>query len=148
MAVIKKPLDEIYFEIIDAIKERLKNDERLKEINTIIFGERMRIGKLLSPAIWIVPEPYQPSLEGGHTAQHDIAFNFVTLVKGNDPETCLKEAQRLALVTYDVIIQDRTLNGLVSDVRPTRVDPAYEAGQSTQLYWSSVQMVFRLKRRE
>lgn len=148
MSVSNKSLHELFNEIREAIINKLETDSNLTDIKEVVYGERQRIGRLKSPAIWIIPEPYTPDLRGGRTAQHDFTFNFVVLVKGNDPQEELKEAERLAMTVYDVFTADRTLGGLVSDVRPMRVDPAYEMGNSTQLYWSAVQFVFRLQRRE
>lgn len=148
MSVNKKPLVELFDEIREAIIKKLKEHESLEEIKDVVYGERQRIGTLQSPAIWIVPEPYQPELRGGRTAQHDFTFDFVVLVKGNKPQEALKQAEKLSMTIYDVFTEDRTLNGLVSDVRPMQVDPAYEAGSNTQLYWSAVQFSFRLQRRE
>jgi len=142
------PLKESYKNVRDKVKETLKEHPDLQEINSVVYGERQRIGTLKSPSIWIVPEPYQPELRGGKTAINDITFDIVVLVKGNQPEKELQQAEDLAMTVYDIMVEDRTLGGLVVDVRPTRVDPAYEAGQSTQLYWSAVQFVFRLQRRE
>lgn len=148
MSVSRKSLAELFDEIREAIISKLEEHESLEVINDVVYGERQRIGTLKSPAIWIVPEPYKPELRGGRTAQHDFTFDFVVLVKGNNPQEALKEAERLSMTIYDVFTEDRTLGGLVSDVRPMRVDPAYEAGNNTQLYWSAVQFSFRLQRRE
>ena|SRR5690625_1009106 len=148
MSVSKKPLSELFNEIREAIISKLEEHESLEVINDVVYGERQRIGTLKSPAIWIVPEPYQPELRGGRTAQHDFTFDFVVLVKGTKPQEALKEAENLSMAIYDVFTEDRTLGGLVSDVRPMQVDPAYEAGNNTQLYWSAVQFSFRLQRRE
>lgn len=145
MGVSGKPLAEIFSEVREAIIAKADEHEEVKEV---IYGERQRIGKLRSPAVWVVPEPYTPELRGGKTAQHDITFNLVVLVKGNNPQEELKTAEKISLDIYDLFTQDRTLGGLVNDVRPTRVDPAYEVGNNTQLYWSSIQFAFRLQRRE
>lgn len=142
-----KPLKELYKDVRRKVKETLREHPDLQEIQNVVYGERQQIGALKSPSIWIVPESYQPELMGGRREQHDITFDFVVLVKGHSPQEALQEAEDLAMTVYDVMIEDRTLDGLVSDVRPMRVDPAYEAGRSTQLYWSAVQFAFRLQRR-
>lgn len=141
-------LSNLYFAILDAVVEKLEKAESLKEVQTINYGERLRIGGMKQPAIWIIPNPYEPDLVSGHRVQHDIPFDFAVFVKSNKPEEGLEKAQDLAFKVYDVLKVDKTLGGLVSDVRPTRVDPAYEAGESTQLYWSAVQFTFRVQRRE
>ncbi|ATA61157.1 MULTISPECIES: hypothetical protein [Geobacillus] len=144
----RKPLKDIHKAIRAKIREVLEQAPELEEIKRIVYGEKVRVGTLQTPAIWIVPEPYAPNLLGGHTADHDIRFNFVVLVKDSDPEQGLEKAHDLALTVYDVLMQDRTLGGTVSDVRPTQIDPAYEMGNNTQVCWSAVQFDFRVKRRE
>jgi hypothetical protein len=57
-------------------------------------------------------------------------------------------ADDLASIVYDVISADRTLNGMVFDIRPLNVDPSYEAVTSTNVYWSNVEFAFRIQRRE
>lgn len=148
MSIKKQPLKDLFKEVRDTIKLKLQEEESLSEIKKVVYGEMQRIGALQTPTIWIVPESYQPELRGGHTAQHDFTYDFVVLVKDMNPETGLQKAEDLAMTVYDTLSGDRTLGGLVSDVRPTRVDPAYEAGNSTQVYWSAVQFAFRLQRRE
>lgn len=148
MSVSRKPLTELFDGIREGIISKLDTHESLADIQEIVYGERQRIGRLKSPAVWIVPEPYTPELRGGRTAQHDFTFNFVVLVKGNNPQEDMKQAESLSMTVYDVFTEDRTLGGLVSDVRPMRVDPAYEMGNNTQLYWSATQFAFRLQRRE
>lgn len=148
MTVRKETLSDLFLGVRNTVIEKLKEHELLKDVKDVVYGERKRIGTLKSPAIWIVTEPYTPELRGGRTAQHDFTFNFVVLVKGSNPEETLKEAERLSMIVYDVLVEDRTLGNKVSDVRPLRVDPAYEVGNSTQLCWSSVQFSFRLQRRE
>lgn len=143
-----KPLDEIYESIRSEIKEALQDNDKLEDIEDITFGERKHIGRLKSPSIWIVPDSYTPDFHGGNTVQHDFPFEFVTLVKSNKPQEGLEKAQELSFLVYDVLVKDRTLNGTVSDVRPERVDPAYDMGDNTQLFWSAIKIVFRLKRRE
>lgn len=143
-----KSLATIFHEIREEVIRKLEESELLKEIKEIVYGERQRIGSLKSPAIWIIPDAYTPEIRGGHTIQHDIPFYFAVFVKSPNPEEGLKKAQELSFNVYDVLISDRTLGGIVNDVVPLRVDPAYEVGNSTQLYWSAVQFIFRLQRRE
>lgn len=147
MSISNKPLYELYNDIREEILKILRENESLSEVQDVIYGERKRIGTLKSPAVWVVPEPYQPQLVGGKTEEHDFTFTFVILIKGNQPQETLKQAERLSMTIYDVFIKNRTLNGLVYDVRPLQVDPAYEGGGNTQLYWSATQFAFRVKRR-
>lgn len=148
MQIIDKPLKDIYKDLRDALKYKLTNAIELKEVQRVVYGESARLGSLQMPAIWIIPEPYIPVVVGGKTAEHPIRFNLVAFVKDNEPERGLERAQDLAFTVYDVIMQDRTLGGIVFDITPTRVDPAYEIGQNSNLYWSAVQFDFKIKRKE
>lgn len=72
MAIQNKPLKEIHKSIRDEVKTILETAESLEEIKHVVYGEKVRIGKLKTPSIWIVPEPWTPDLTGGHSANHDI----------------------------------------------------------------------------
>jgi len=148
MKIQSRKLKDIYSEIREELESKLTNSEDLSHVQSVVFGQRTRIGSLQTPAIWIVPNAYDPQHTGGHTADHNIPFDFVGFVKNTDPEKGLKDAQDLALDIYDVLVSDRTLNGNVNDFRPTRVDPAYEAQGANNLFFSAVQFSCRLKRRE
>lgn len=143
-----KPLFEIYEQIKNTIEEKIKTSELLGDVKSVVFGEQYRIGSLKSPTIWIVPEPHQPNIKGGATVEHDFTFDFVVLVKSPNSSEGLVKALKIAMTTYDVLMADRTLDGLVSDIRPLRVEPAYEAGNNTQLCWSAIQLAFRVERKE
>ena len=148
VGVSEDPLTVIYGSVRSAVTDRLTNDVSLVGINEVIYGERQRIGQVASPALWIVPESWQPELQGGVTVQHDISFTVVSLVKSSRPQEGLREAEDWIMKVYDVLVSDRSLGGLVSDVRPMQVDPAHEAGNNTQLLYAAVRFDFRLKRRE
>lgn len=148
VGVSEESLLKIYGDIRDAVMDRLTDSNVLSDIKEVIYGERQRIGQVASPALWVVPESWQPALQGGVTVQHDIPFTVVSLVKNSRPQDGLREAEDWILKAYDVLVDDRSLNGLVSDVRPMQIDPAHEAGQNTQLSYAAVRFEFRLKRRE
>ncbi|MED3648637.1 hypothetical protein P4475_17850 [Halalkalibacterium halodurans] len=144
----KERLKVIVKNIREEVLNRLRMSEDLSEIKRVVYGEKVRIGSLPTPAIWVVPAPYVPDLSGGHTTGHDITYDFVSLVKSNKPEEGLIKAIEFSYEIYDVLMADRQLGGLVSDIRPLRIDPSYEMGNSTQVYWSNIQFAFRFKRRE
>ncbi|MGP4041898.1 hypothetical protein ACTWP4_18650 [Gracilibacillus sp. D59] len=148
MKIQNKDLRLIYDDVRNEIETKLKNSENLSYVKSVIYGQRKKIGSLMTPTIWIVPNAYNPQHTGGHSADHDIPFDLVGFVKHTDPEQGLKDAQDLALDIYDALVSDRTLNGLASDFRPTRVDPAYEAQGANNLFFSAVQFTCKIKRRE
>ncbi|UOQ43354.1 hypothetical protein MUN89_15695 [Halobacillus salinarum] len=138
----------IYQQARETLLDTIENHEDLTEIQDVIFGQKMKIGNMQLPAVWVTPSPYTPKIIGGHRTQHDMPFDIVVLVKEFEPEKGLKKAQEIVLSIYDVLMKDRTQGGSVSDTLPTRVDPTYEAGNSTQVYWSSIQMTFRIQKKE
>lgn len=148
MKIQDEKLKDLYADVREAFLEKLKNDDRLEDVNDVTFGERKHIGRMKSPSIWVVPNSYEPALRGGSTVEHNFTFDFVTLVKSNEPQKGLEKAQELAFLVYDVLVEDRTMDGTVNDVRPQRIDPAYDMGEQTQLFWAAVQFEFRLQRRE
>lgn len=152
MKVSEMPLVDIYEAVRNGLMKRLEDatatGEVLAVVQEVIYGEQQRIGSIRSPALWVVPESWQPELKGGFTAEHAIKFNVVSLVKSANPQEGLKQAERVVLRAYDVLIEGRTLDGLVADVRPLQVDPAHEAGNNTQLSYAAVQFALVFKRRE
>ena len=151
MATTRKeaPLQDIIAAIRDRVEHRLNQpDDRLESMQSVIYGEKQRLGAMRAPAIWIVAEPYTPELQGGHTVIHRVPYNIVALVKDSDPQRGIKTAERLADGAYDVLMEGRTLDEVVSLVRPGQRDPGYEAGNNQQLQFAAVQVIFEFRRKE
>jgi hypothetical protein len=146
-----RSLAEIRRDIKDQIIAKLEEARAgaLSAVASIAFGDRTDVGEVNQmPLIWVLPTPHQPELRGGHTAIHDFTFSFVVMVHELDATQGKDIADDLASIVYDVISADRTLNGMVFDIRPLNVDPSYEAVTSTNVYWSNVEFAFRIQRRE
>lgn len=147
--VIDQPLGDVVAGIRDEVVRRLQQaGPPLDTVVQVHYGHQQRIGRMETPALWVVPEPWQPEVIGGHRTGHDVAYNIVSLLKDMYPSEGLREAERLAYGAYDVLMADRTLGGLVSDVRPGQIDPAHEATSNPRLCFAAVQLKFRLQRRE
>lgn len=144
----KKSMVESLRDIRQGFLDKLRNHEALEEVKEINYGRKADLNKLRTPTIWILPSGHTPNLQGMKTEEHDFTFTFLILVKSNKPEEGYEKAQDLSMMVYDALTEDRTLGGAVHDVRPVNVDPAYSGGaDNPQLYWSAVDMAFRLKRR-
>lgn len=146
-----KKLYEAYAEMQDEIVNRLEEDEDLQEIKEITLGDQQNIGKIKSPSLWIIPSSYEPEIMSGSKVQHDILYDFVAMVKDNDPEKGKKKAQELSLKMYDVLVNNSSYNDTVAQIRPQRIDPAYDIKDkngNNLMYWSAVQIAFRILRRE
>lgn len=134
--------------ILHKLESSIEDGQALEEVETIIYGERYRINDLETPAVWVVPSPYIPEKRGGHKTDHDFSYDFVAMVQSETPEEGLDESQELAAKVYDLMMDDRTLNGTVMDVVPSLVHPAYSVGDTNDIYWSAIQLTYKVIREE
>ena len=144
-------LAQIRKDLKDAIMNKLKTAMQsgtLQDAKSLIYGNRAKIGSVNPPIIWVIPNSHVPDVSAHSRAWHNFNFDFLAVTKHVEPEKAADQAEDLAARIYDVIIADRHLDGLVHDITPTSVDPAYEAGQSTQLYFAAVSFSFRIPRVE
>ncbi|MBD1373751.1 hypothetical protein IC620_15500 [Hazenella sp. IB182357] len=98
-------LADIRKEIKTELLAKLKSTDGLKNIQTVVYGDRVNIGKTSSmPLLWVLPVPHQPDLRGGHTELHDFTFTFVTMAYSvNNPEDGKEQAEDLTAKVYDVL---------------------------------------------
>lgn len=149
-------LADIAQEVRDAIEATITAarapGETLADVVHVVIGDRERIGKLETPAVWVIPNRHRPSREGhgGHTATHDFTFSFVAMVRNDDPEQGKADAMDLVYRIYDTMLEDRSLGDqFVEDVIPIEVDPeARRAATSKRLFFASTDIAVRVRRRE
>lgn len=147
--ISRKNIAEIRQDIRTEIENKL-NDAKandLSDVKTIVYGDAVDVNNLKLPAIWILPLPHKPDLKTGHSVVHDFTFSFISLVKEYKTEKGAERAEDLNARVYDVLIQDRTLNKTVFDVRPVEFNPG-ESGFDDDVYMARFDMAFRLQRRE
>lgn len=145
LATIRKDIKD---GIISTLKTETNEAGVLSDVRTIHYGEKINIAEVQTPIVWIIPQPHTPDLRGGHTAIHDFTFDFIQMIESYEPDEGEEKADDLTARVYDVMVDDRTLGGLVYDIRPTSFDPSYQAAESNTLFWGSTQFVFRIQRRE
>jgi hypothetical protein len=146
----EKNLADIRKELKGAIQAKIQEAMKtgtLTEAKTLLYGSKANVTKLSTAAVWIVPEAHIPDVSAARRAWHNFNFDFAAVVKDIDPEKGADRAEDLAAKIYDVIMADRSLGGLVHDITPTSVEPAYEAGVN-QLHWAAVSFSFKIPRVE
>lgn len=133
--------------ILAILKDNQLDGQLLSDVKSIHYGNRTKQGDLKLPSVWVIPASHVPQQEGSHRMMHDFTFDFVALVRSNDPDKGFEAAEDLAARIYDIITEDRSLRGNVFDVIPLRIDPSFEVGtQNTQTYWAAIQVAFRVNK--
>jgi len=149
MTLLKKSLYDMREDIEGAIEGKLeafKADEERSEVNSIIYFDDIRIKNISTPAIWWLPDTYTPTMVGGNTEQHNMPYTFISMIKESEPQVGKVKARRLVSDVYDWFMSDRTLDGQVHMIMPGSVDPAFAGAESQRLYWSSIQLEYRVRR--
>ena len=151
-AIQEENLATIRQSIKDAILARIEDAREeggdLEEVRSVIYGHRTKVHEIKVPAVWVVPAPHDPQTISGHTVDHGFRFDFAALVESYDPADGINDAEDLKARLYDLISDDRNLDGEVYDVAPVRYDPTYQMAAADQLFWSACQFEFRVRRRE
>jgi hypothetical protein len=145
LAQIRKDLKDA---IIAKLKDAMQPGGSLQDVKNVLYGNRAKIGQVNPPIAWVIPDTHVPDVSAHSRAWHNFNFDIIGVIKNIDPELGADQAEDLAARIYDVIMADRKLGGLVHDITPTGVNPAYEAGQNTQLHWAAVSFSFRIPRVE
>lgn len=155
--ILDQRLDEIRKSIRDAILARIEAkkavavvDGGLADVRDVVYGVAHDVGGLKKPSLWVMAASHQVDLtQGGKTAVHDFAFTFGAFVQNTkDPEAGQEAAEDLAARAYDNLLEGRTLDDTVLDVRPVSVDPAVREPQNPSTYWAGFRLAFRVQRRE
>lgn len=147
---LNRSLAQIRKEIKDALLEIVRDAVSRGEImkfEKLIYSDRIRAGNLEFPCLWIVPASHTPEVVGMNAEQHDFRFFFVTLVKDSDIDAGKETAEDLAARVYDLIMKDRELKKTVHDTIPGVFDPAHQDAGGKNIFWASVEMIFRVRRR-
>lgn len=152
-SIENRPLNEIRKSIKEKIIEKIEENraagQSLEAVKTIIYGDRANIKAVdKMPAIWIIPGAHFVEAPGGHMADHDFSFNFVTMVYNNrDTDEGREQAEELNALLYDVINSMRRSSGFF-DVRAVSYDPSFEAVANSAVFWAACEFIFRIKRQE
>lgn len=121
----------------------------LYDVSTIVYGDRTETANITEqPTIWIMPAAHAIDLVSGHTAIHDFTFDFISMLLDYDSDKGKERVEDVSARVYDTLVKDRSTNNVVFDVRPLIYNPASEALENSNVYFASVQLAFRIQRRE
>lgn len=125
--------------------EAEKNSGTLTDIKSIIYGDRAKIGEMKTPSLWILPASYIPEITGGTRIIHNFTYDIVALVNSNDPERGCELAEDIAARAFGIIVSDRKCSNTCDEIIPIRIDPAFRGEPGSNLYWCSIQFIFRVQ---
>lgn len=139
--------------IIEQIIEKLDSERvengLLSDVATVVYGDRTDTANITEePTIWIMPVAHPVQLISGHTAIHDFTFDFVTMLLDYDSDKGKDRVEDASARVYDALVKNRSSNNIIFDIRPLLYNPASEAVQNSNIYFASVQLAFRIQRRE
>ena len=139
--------------VIEQIIAKLESERietgLLPDVSTVVYGDRTDTANITEePTIWIMPVAHPVQLISGHTAIHDFTFDFVTMLLDYDSDKGKDRVEDASARVYDALVKNRSSNDVIFDIRPLLYNPASEAVQNSNIYFASVQLAFRIQRRE
>jgi len=135
-----------YFAIRDEIRNLIDTDvdPALSDIQEIIFGEKLRVGELKFPCIFIVPgKSGNEDMEMPNEQQFVHPFSLVIVLKNQEIETGLNHLIAKAGRLFDLFMKEkRDLNGKCLYVTVRHIDPGYGQDEQSKaiLHWCEVYM--------
>jgi len=121
----------------------------LHDVAAIVYGDRTDTANITEqPTIWIMPVAHAVDLVSGHTAIHDFTFDFISMLLDYDSDKGKDRVEDVSARVYDTLVKNRSQNNVIFDVRPLIYNPASEAMDNSNIYFASVQLAFRIQRRE
>jgi len=126
-----------YYTTFKAVFDRVKTDlEAKSSIKQVILGEQFKLTKL--PLAIINPTTTTiRSVILGSTLENMIGFDVLLVIRSTVPSDWFKDIVSVMADVLDALLGDRTLNGAVKDVSPTRFEPG-EIKMMQKLYYGGV----------
>lgn len=128
--------------------ETVLNDADELPSGKIVFGERQDAGDIQSPEVWIRPRP--DTIDPARTMNsqmHNYEFWITTMLKHENLTTGLYASIELGGKVYDKLMEDRTLDGTLADLKITEFEPEYMAiAQNSILHWTNLVVTCRRPR--
>lgn len=136
-------------QIISKLESERTETGLLHDVSAIVYGDRTDATNIdEQPTVWIIPAAHAVDLVSGHTAIHDFTFDFISMLMDYDSATGKDRAEDVSARVYDALVKNRSSNSTIFDVRPLVYNPASEAVDNSNIYFASVQLAFRIQRRE
>lgn len=139
--------------VVNQIMTKLQGEQTesglLPDLSTIVYGDRTDMSNVTEEAtLWIIPQPHEVQLVSGHTAIHDFTFDFTSMLIDYDSMTGKDRVEDVSARVYDALVKSRSTNDVIFDTRPLVYNPAAEAIENSNIYFASIQIAFRIQRRE
>jgi hypothetical protein len=139
--------------VIDLIMAKLDSERTetglLPDVSAVVYGDRTDAANIdEQPTIWIIPAAHAINPTSGGVAIHDFTFDFVSMLMDYDSAQGKDRVEEVSSRVYDALMKNRSRNDEVFDILPLIYNPASEAVQNSNIYFASVQLAFRIQRRE
>lgn len=136
-------------QIMSKLEEERTETGLLHDVKAVVYGDRTNMDNITEqPTVWIIPAAHAVDLVSGHTAIHDFTFDFVSMLIDYDSDKGKDQVEDVSARVYDSLVKNRSQNDVIFDVRPLIYNPASEALENSNVYFASVQLAFRIQRRE
>jgi hypothetical protein len=139
--------------VVNQIMTRLQSEQveggLLSDLSTIVYGDRTDTANVTEEAtVWIIPQPHEIQIINGHATIHDFTFEFTSMLIDYDSNTGKDRVEDVSARVYDALLKNRSTNDVIFDTRPLVYNPASEAFENSNIYFASVQIAFRIQKRE
>jgi hypothetical protein len=126
-----------YYASFKAVFDRVKVDLQAKSsIKQVVLGEQFKLTEL--PLAIINPTSTAiRSIILGATLENLIGFDVLIIIRETVPEDWFEDIVSVMADVVDALLADRTLEGFVKDVAPTRFEPG-EIKMAQGLYYGGV----------
>ena len=126
-----------YYVTYKAVFDRVKVDlEAKNSIKQVVLGEQFKLVNL--PLAIINPTTTGiRSVILGSTLENVIGFDVLVVIRETQPKDWFEDIVSIMADVIDAVLADRTLNGTVKDVAPTRFEPG-EIKMMQKLYYGGV----------
>jgi hypothetical protein len=126
-----------FYDAYKAVFDRVKADVEAKSnIRQVVLGEQFKLANL--PLAIINPTTTTiRSVILGSTLENVIGFDVLVVIRETEPEDWFEDIVSVMADVVDALLVDRTLNGTVKDVAPTRFEPG-EIKMMQKLYYGGV----------
>jgi len=126
-----------YYATYKAVFNRVKVDlEAKSSIKQVVLGEQFKLTKLPLAII----NPTTTTIRNvilGSTLENIIGFDVLIVIRESQPKDWFVDIVSVMADIVDAVLADRTLNGTVKDVGPTRFEPG-EIKMMQKLYYGGV----------
>lgn len=132
-----------YLAVKDAVERKLQ--EGVPALKLISFGEKLNVGQLQFPCLFIIPGEDDIEPATNTEWKHNINFELLIVHKNFDIQAGLLEVVDLAGQCYDILAADRQLGGIALDLLIGTVHPGYGRTEGNSLiHWAVIEITVQV----